>query len=304
MSLQRVFNRLMLILLLGSQVGCRSSQELPPAYLLTANMHDKCMEVLREGLHSNEFWPSVIASEGLIRAGYGFEAMSVLEKKLEQETGDVYRTGLARALVRSGNRNGVVLLQDILLSGDQTAKIEAVKSMFYVADVADESLLREVYNESRNDALHIYTAGVLALTRGESTLDEVRQGLKSSDPAVRIAAADIIPVLGTSERDTTQLISNLDQSNTDLETIYLLRALSILDHTPSQVKLTRLLRHEDPTIRAKAVASVAEAWMVYLSEHIFSSLDDPSLEVRVQAAQTLLTLNDPLSPFRYIHIKE
>ena len=70
---------------------------------LSATVRDECLVVLRQGLRSDEFWPSIHAAEGLIRAGYHQEVASYLASKLEGETDDQKRCGLARELVRAGH---------------------------------------------------------------------------------------------------------------------------------------------------------------------------------------------------------
>src|SRR5690606_22408226 len=66
--------------------------------------HARCLKVLREGLASDDFWPSIHAAEGLTLGGYGDEVIAALTPKLASETDDQRRCGLARELVRAGQR--------------------------------------------------------------------------------------------------------------------------------------------------------------------------------------------------------
>ena len=43
---------------------------------------ERCLEVLRKGLHGDEFWPSIHAAEGLILGGCGDDVIKFLEPKL------------------------------------------------------------------------------------------------------------------------------------------------------------------------------------------------------------------------------
>src|SRR5262249_34325650 len=62
----------------------------------------RCVNVLRSGLGSDEFWPSMHAAEGLTSAGQGQDVRRALAPKLTTETDDQKRCGLARELVRAG----------------------------------------------------------------------------------------------------------------------------------------------------------------------------------------------------------
>ena len=283
--------------------GCKSTQELPPVYLLRANVHDKCISTLREALHSDEFWPSVHGSEALIDAGYGFDAVPVLNEKLSTETQPVYQAGLAKALIRGGQKEAIVVLQDILLAEDEAAREEAVKGMFHIATVADTSVIQHAIRSSENRVMHLYGYALLHVAERDKKLEEIRLALSDNDSAVRVAASDIIPIIGSSKPDTTQLLLNLAASPSDLEAFYTTRALAMLNHADSRQALVRYTRHKDPSIRQYAAFAMAESWLVDEIDVLYALLDDPSLAVRVRAAHALLTLNNSASAYRYMRVR-
>ena len=47
----------------------------PDRITLSDDVREKCLSVLREGLKSDEFWPSIHAAEGLTLAGRGEEVI-------------------------------------------------------------------------------------------------------------------------------------------------------------------------------------------------------------------------------------
>ena len=284
-------------------IGCKTPKVLPPANLLRANHFDKSLQILREGLHSDEFMPSVYAAEAMIDAGYGFEAIPVIREKIKKEGVDVYRARLARALVKGRQQDGIILLQDIILGNDEEAQIESLKGLFYEVSVADTSIVGNVIRSTENNAIKLYALGLLHITEKGKNIDAVRAGLADSDPRVRIAAADIISFIGSSEQDTSQLIANLPNATSEIEKFSTLRALALLDHSPSRENLPQLTRSPDPSMRAMATYAIAESWLVEHAETIYPLLDDPSLAVRVRAAQSLLILNDTASLFRYMRLR-
>ena len=283
--------------------GCKNTQELPPVYLLRANVHDKCIATLREALKSDEFWPSVHAAEGLIDAGYSFDAVPVLIEKLASETQSVYRAGLASALIRSGQKEAITILQDILLGSDEIAKEEAVKGMFHLATVADTSVVQHVVRSTGNQVLSIYASALLHVTEKDKKLNEIRDALAADDSAVRVAASDIIPIIGSSDPDTTRLLVNLNNASADLESFYTIRALAMMNHSEARTTLIQFTRHQDPSIRQKAAYALAESWVVEEIDLLYALLEDPSLAVRVRAAHALLILNDSGSIYRLMRIR-
>src|SRR5438128_383251 len=79
-------------------------------YALSDDVRQKCLQVLREGLKSDEFWPSIHAAEALTLAGHGDDVRKALEPKLLTENDDQRRCGLARELARAGDRAQASLL--------------------------------------------------------------------------------------------------------------------------------------------------------------------------------------------------
>ena len=283
--------------------GCKAAQPIPEPYLLTGNQHARCMQVLREGLSGDEFWASIYAGEALVRDGYGFEVIPLFHERLARESDPRKRAGYAGVLVRAGQRDALVDLQDLLLGDDVEAQIMAAQAMFRTASVADATLLEEAMAEGRNGRLRLYAAGALALTRDAKTLDFIREQLHSDDPANRYVAADIIAVLGSARDDLETLLDLRDRAGSEFERFFVLRALAIFGNEDARAALVQLLRHSDPTIRARAVFVMAEAWIVEQSDQLYAMLNDPSLAVRVRAAQALLILSNPTAPERYLRLR-
>ncbi|MCH7687666.1 MAG: SPASM domain-containing protein [Planctomycetes bacterium] len=86
--------------------------------VLHPKVKQRCLQILRDGMRSDEFWPSIHAAEGLTLAGYGGEVRKHLQPKLKTETDDQKRCGLARELVRAGDKAPVAIMLDILAKDD------------------------------------------------------------------------------------------------------------------------------------------------------------------------------------------
>ena len=284
-------------------VGCKTPKVLPPPNLLRANHFDKSLQILRQGLHSDEFWPSIYAAEALIDAGYGFEATPVLYDKLESEGYDVYRASIAKALIKSNEQEGIVILQDIMLGNNEQAQLESLKGLFYEVTAADTAIVGNLTRSTESQEIKLYAQALLHITEKQKNADQIRGSLSSQDPSIRIATADILAFIGSSEQDTTQLETSLIAANTELEQFHMLRSLAMLDHNASRERLPQLTRSTDPSIRSEAALAIAEAWIVDQVDVVYPLLDDPSLAVRVRAAQALLTLNNSASLYRYLRLR-
>ncbi|HQZ66325.1 MAG TPA: sialidase, partial [Planctomycetaceae bacterium] len=78
---------------------------------LDAATREKCVGILREGLHGDEFWPSMHAAEALTLAGYSQEVIAFLDGKLDAEQDDQKKCGLARETARAGDRSTIRVMQ-------------------------------------------------------------------------------------------------------------------------------------------------------------------------------------------------
>src|SRR5207302_380893 len=77
---------------------------------LTPERRRRCLEVLRQALKGDEFWPAMHAAEALTQAGHGDEIRAALAGRLKTERDARKRCGLARELVRAGDRASVAVL--------------------------------------------------------------------------------------------------------------------------------------------------------------------------------------------------
>ena len=283
--------------------GCGSVAIPPGSYLMTGNVHQRCLEVLREGLNSDEFWPSIHAAESLIKAEYAFEARPILLKGIENERDNRRIAGYARALIPTDHNLAIISLQDILLSNDIEARILAAEAMFKTATVGDPTILEQALAEQNNGRLRVFAAAALTVTDRGDLKSIVREALQGDDPAARYIAADVIPVIGNLEDDLPILIDKKDLTSSDFENLHFVRAMAIFGAESARNELVSYLRHPDATIRSRAAFAIAETWHVEQSTKLISMLEDPSLAVRVRAAQALMTLANPTSPFRFLHLR-
>lgn len=283
--------------------GCRSVSVPPGSYLLTGNVHQRCLDILRDGLQSDAFWPSIHAAEALIGINYGFEVKPLLLSRREEET-DLRRiAGYARALITTGHERSLLDLQDILLSDDTEAKILAAEAMFRTRTIGDVTILEQAMEAQNNGRLRVFAAATLTATNINNELDVARDALRGDDPAARYIAADVIPMLSNAEVDLAVLLGTKDIANSDFEALYFVRALAVLGVESATEELITYLEHPDPTIRSRAAFAIAEAWIIDATDQLESLLDDESIAVRVRAAQALLTLSNPNSQYRYLRMR-
>ena len=283
--------------------GCKSVAVPPGSYLMTGNIHQRCLEILREGLHSDEYWPSVHAAESLIKAEYAFEATPVLQDRIRNERDKRRIAGYARALMPTNRNQAIVDLQDILLSDDIEARILAAEAMFKTASVGDPAILEQALDSLNNGRLRVFAAAALTVTDRGDLRSIIREALQGDDPAARYIAADVIPIVGNLDTDLPILADKKDLASSDFENLYFVRAMAIFGAASALKEVASYLKHPDPTIRSRAAFAVAETWQIDETDRLITLLDDPSLAVRVRAAQALLTLSNPTSPYRFLRLR-
>ncbi|MEM8485614.1 MAG: HEAT repeat domain-containing protein [Bacteroidota bacterium] len=299
--IQRIFaSTILAAVIIFSLSGCKTASVPPASYLLTGNVHQQCLTILREGVQGDEFWPSIHAAEALIREDYAFEATPLIEARMGSERDRRRIAGYARALALTDYNQGIVALQDILLSDDLEARILAAEAMFRTGLVGDPVILEQATDPSNNGRLRVFAAAALTVTDRANMRDLVREALGSNDPAARYIAADVIPIIGSLEEDVPTLIDKKDLVNSDFENLYFVRALAMFGLESARKELLSFLKHPDPTIRSRAAFSIAEAWYVESSNQLIPLLKDPALAVRVRAAQALLTMANPNSAYRLL----
>ena len=275
--------------------GCRPPPPPPEVYLLTGNLHARCLDVLREGLLDGEPETAVHAGEALTGARYTFEVRPVMLDLLAIVQDGRVRAGLVGEVVRGGDEGSIVELQDGLLDADVEIRIASARTLFAIARSGDPALLQGAMQEGEDERLRLYAAAALQRAGRDETIGFIRQRLESDDPIVRSTAADVLLVLGD-RSDIPALRASLDRAEYDTDRAYAERALAVLGDETARRALHQQLGHPDSVTRSHAARAAAEAWLVDGASRLYALLDDPVMDVRVRAAHALLVLSDAEAP--------
>ncbi len=150
---------------------------------------EKCLNILRQGLRSDEFWPSMHAAEALTLAGLGEEVKLNVLARIPRETDDQRRCGLAREMVRAGDRSHVTTMLKILNSENPHGHVHACESLFKVIEIGDGQALRKVFASDSNVTKVLMAAGALARSGNHAAMARIRKELSNeSADFARIAA--------------------------------------------------------------------------------------------------------------------
>jgi sialidase-1 len=174
----------------------------------------RCLEVLREGLKSDDFWPSMHAAEGLTLGGHGEEVITFLEPKLLGENDDQRRCGLARELVRAGRREYTEVLLDILASDDPHGHVHAAESLYKVVEIGDGSALRHAFAQSPNITLRVMAAAALGRCGNPEAMAFLRERLVSAEPSIARIVGWVLGRIGSSQ-DIPGIRRRLENSEDD-----------------------------------------------------------------------------------------
>jgi len=257
---------------------------------------DRCLAVLREGLNSKEFWPSMHAAEGLAAGGRGVEVREALAARLEAEGDPQRRCGLARELIRAGDLSYTRVLLDVLASEDKRGHAHACESLFKVNQIGDGELLRKamLMTDEGPTLKTVMAAAALARWGNPDAFSHLRASLNRNDEAIARTAAWVLARVGDS-RDLAALRAAAPKFQTPLTRAYFDNALAALGDKEGHDALLRNLDNGDPAIRGQAAELAPEAGLTNLEakNYLVRMLLDPDLDVRVRAAAALLQLAQP-----------
>lgn len=258
-------------------------------FKLSDELRDRCLKTLRDGMNSDEFWPSMHAAEGLTLAGHGDEVRKYLAPKLPSEKDDQHRCGLARELVRAGDRGQAQVMLDILAGDDPYGHVHAAESLYKVDEIGDGKAMRRAAKQTENMKLHLMACAALANVGNKEALKQVRVRLTDADPETRKIAAWILGRIGDAA-DFPQLRKNIETAPDALSRAYNEHSLASLGDADGLRALVANLRDDDPAVRTYAATFAGDTKQVSVAPALIPLLDDENLDVRVRAAQSLLVL--------------
>lgn len=277
--------------LLVGQSGC--SEIKPDVLQLADETRNRCMEVLREGLVSEDFWPAMHAAEALTLAGYGDEVVASLETRLSLETDDQRRCGLARELVRAGRKDYAVVMLEILAGEDPHGHVHAAESLYKVGQVGDKTALRRAFTDTSNVTLQMMAAAALGKQGDLESMTFLRDQVKYAEAETARIASWVLGRIGSSQ-DIPEIRRRRDAAENDLQRVFHENSLAALGDPDGLESFAGNLAAEDARFRTYAATFVGEARATQYGSRLITLLEDPDLDTRIRAAQSLLVLSQSL----------
>ncbi|MCA9438945.1 MAG: HEAT repeat domain-containing protein, partial [Candidatus Omnitrophica bacterium] len=210
----------------------------------------------------------------------------------ETEADDQHRCGVARELVRAGDRSKISILIDILNSEDPYGHGHACESLYKVNEIGDGQSIRRAFENPGKDSLRLMAAAALARWGNPEAFDFLREQVqREEDDIVRIVAW-ILGRVGNSE-DIPLLRNRLDGVEDPVVRAYFEHSLALLGDPKGISSLIQNLSNEDPAIRTYAAVFAGEAGIASAKDRLVEMLEDENLDTRIRAAQSLLVLAQP-----------
>jgi len=259
---------------------------------LPAQVIARCLVVLREGLAADDFWPAMHAAEGLAVVGHGAEVRSALLPRLPAEADGQRRCGLARELVRAGDRAQVDVMLAALAAEDDHAHTHAAESLFKVGESGDGRLLHAAVARAGRSKLEIMAAAALARGGSADALARLRQRVTDDDVEIARLAAWALGRVGD-RSDVAAIQAGAARARDPLARCYFEHAAAALGDAAGRAALRRNLAHADPAVRISAAEFAADVRDPALAADLERLLDDPVLDARIRAAHALVALTLP-----------
>jgi sialidase-1 len=290
-SITSQFRLLLLSAVLFSPVFMKADE----AWKLDGKTREKCLEVLRAGFRDDDFWPAMHAAEALTLAGQGGEVRSVLEPKLTTETDDQMRCGLARELVRAGDRKKADILFSILKGDDPHGHVHAAESLYKVGFDTDPKPLQQRFETTEDIRLKLMAAAALAKHGRDPVRSEAFAFLRKvlatePDPDTFRLSAWVLGRIGDPS-DIPRIRARLDDAKEPIQKSFLRNALAALGDIEARQAVLKNLESKDPDIRTYAAIFAGEAGIFEAATLLTNQLSDEDLDARIRAAQGLIVLS-------------
>lgn len=272
----------------------------PGTIHLDSKTSAKALKVLRaeiraKGDADDQFWPSIHACEALTLAGHGDEVTKELTPKLKTEKNAQHLVGLARELVRAGDRTKAAIMFDILADKDPQGHVHACESLYKVNEIGDGTLMRAAL-KSENIKQALMAAAALGRQGNQQGLDLLRKELANEDPEIARICAWVLGRIGDPRTDIPGLRTGLSKQTDPLVRAYFENSLALLGDPRGITAVLRNLRSDDPAIRTYSATFAGEARITAAKDRLIPLLDDENIDVRVRAAQALFVLSQPVPP--------
>lgn len=252
----------------------------------------RCVAILEAALNGDEFWPAMHAAEALSIAGETQTVQRSLLPRLAKETDDQRRCGLARELVRSGQRRHAQVMFEILAGDDSHGHVHAAESLYKVFEVGSGVELLAAFSQADNAVLRLMAAAALARSGNQQAFVFLRDTLDEGDEQSARLAAWVLGRIGSST-DIPSIQQRVAAAKDPLAVAFMQHALAALGDAQGQAQLRQNLRSADAATRTYAAVFAGEARMLDAAPTLTALLDDAEVDVRVRAAQALLTMAQP-----------
>lgn len=259
---------------------------------LTDEVKARCVEVLKQGLESDEFWPSIHAAEGLTLGGYGDVVRKHLTPKLVTQLDDQQRCGVSRELIRAGDRQKRSVMLGILAGKDDFGHVHSAESLYKVEEIGDGVAMRRAFEQTENLRLRVMAAAALGRCGNPAAMTFIRSILDHDDPEVYKLGAWVLGRIGSAS-DIRLLKKHRSKCPDELTRAYFDNSLAALGDESGIAALAKGLTSDDPAVRTYAATFAGDARAVGVADALTKMLDDPYADARYRAAQSLLFLSRP-----------
>lgn len=292
-----------LLIVLEVQVGFSGDEVDRAAVMpLAPELRERCRDVLQRGFKSiddspTSFWPAMHAAEALTLAGQGADVVALLKERLPKEADHQRRCGLAREIVRAGQREPLDVLFHTLGDEQSNGRVHAAESLYKVGELRDGKLMRAAFEQKENIRLQLMAAAALGRQGDESAMKRLRKMLGSEDREMRKICGWVLGLIGDAS-DVEPLKKTLAAETDELARAYFVNALACLGDATARMSLGKNLTSNDPAIRTYSAEFAGYSRAVEFRPQLIKMLDDDNVDTRVRAAQALVMLSQPPKPYR------
>lgn len=243
------------------------------------------------------FWPAMHAAEALTLAEQGAEVVALLKERLPKETDHQRRCGLAREIVRAGQREPLDVLFNTLADEQSNGRVHAAESLYKVGEIRDGKLMRAAFAQTENLRLQLMAAAALGRQGDEAAMKRLREMLDSDDREMRKICGWVLGLIGDAS-DVEPLKKTLAAETDELARAYFVNALACLGDAAARMSLGKNLTSSDPAVRTYSADFAGYSRAIEFRPLLIKMLHDENVDVRVRAAQALIMFSQSPKPYR------
>jgi sialidase-1 len=208
---------------------------------------------------------------------------------LEKETDDSKRCGLAREIVRAGDKSKIKILSRILADPNSNGRGHATESLYKIEKLGNLDLLVKCAGDDEHRKVQMWSCAALVRAGHKEFLPVLRRFVSSNDPLENSLSTYILGQLGEI-RQKELVKERLKEQPKSLYSFFYTAGLVYMKDECALQQLPEFFESKDETIRSLAINTAGTVNPYRFKQKAINMLKDSADNVRIRAAHALINM--------------